>query len=168
MCKYLNNSTRVKVFSYILSVTVFLNSLYLSNSFFSFIICLISLSFSTADFFFYPFFLKPSLSLSIHTKRKTGTFISHVYLNFNSNTRQSEHLRSICTRISGGCRKVLRFHMISGSGVQEFCCYDKLHGNAFHHQQLVAEVEGRGGGGFGLDVKMGLVKSSKSVRGMCV
>lgn len=39
---------------------------------------------------------------------------------------------------------------------QEFCCYE------LHHQQLVA---GRGvGGGFGL-VKMGLVKSSKSVGG---
>lgn len=30
---------------------------------------------------------------------------------------------------------------------QEFCCYDKLHGNEFHHQQLVAGVGRVGGGG---------------------
>lgn len=29
---------------------------------------------------------------------------------------------------------------------QEFCCYDKLHGNVFHHQQLVV-----GGGEGGLE-----------------
>lgn len=28
---------------------------------------------------------------------------------------------------------------------QEFCCYDKLHGNESHHQQLVSGGSGRRG-----------------------
>lgn len=96
----------------------------------------------------------PSASISLYSRsnRKAETFISHVYLNFNSNTRQSEHLRSICTRVSGGCRKVLRFYMISVKS-QEFCRYHKLHGNESHHQQLVAGGGEGVGGGFGLHVK---------------
>lgn len=38
---------------------------------------------------------------------------------------------------------------------QEFCCYDKHHGNEFHCQQFVAGGGKGGGGGFGLDVKWG-------------
>lgn len=40
----------------------------------------------------------------------------------------------------GGCRKVLRF-LYDWLWSQESCCYDKLHGNEFHHQQLVAGEE---------------------------
>lgn len=58
-----------------------------------------------------------SVSAQPQKTKERQEHVSHVYLNSNSNTRQSEHLRSLCTRVSGGCRKVLRFLMISGSGV---------------------------------------------------
>lgn len=105
--------------------------------------------------------LLPSISLYSHSDRKAETFISHVYLNFNSNTRQSEHLRSICTRVSRELQKSSEVLYDLWLWSLEFCCYHKLNGNKSHHQHLVAG----GGGGVWSSCEIGSEKSSKSVGG---